>query len=71
MNTITKGNLFEVRAFDLIQKQVNEGHIPLISKYCHFRQKPKYYSKDRFDDIIFDISIEITPEGASNYHLFI
>lgn len=69
MNTVAKGDLFEARAFVLMQKLVNEGNIPLLQKYCTFRQKPSYYSQNRKGDIEFDISIEVTPKGAPSYHL--
>lgn len=69
MNTVAKGDLFEARAFTLIQKFVDDGNIPLLKEYCVFQQKSSYYSENRKGNIIFDISIEVTPKGALSYHL--
>lgn len=69
MNTVLKGNQFEEKAFKLIMDEVNNGNIPILPQCCKFKRKPKYYSKNREANIEFDISIEITPKGATNYQL--
>ena len=69
MNTVLKGNQFEEKAFKLIIDKVNNGNIPILPQCCKFQRKPKYYSKNREANIEFDISIEITPKGATNYQL--
>ncbi|WP_367392076.1 ImmA/IrrE family metallo-endopeptidase [Lewinella sp. LCG006] len=69
MNTTKKGNEFEERVYLLLEKAIDEGILGMDGKYCKLRKKPKYYSKERESDIIFDLSIEVWPPGAANYML--
>ncbi|WP_256010226.1 ImmA/IrrE family metallo-endopeptidase [Desertivirga xinjiangensis] len=69
MNTTLKGELFEQRAYDIIQKSIAEGNFGLMPETCRVLRKPRYYSSDREGDIIFDQSIEVWPKGAERCHL--
>jgi len=59
MNTVLKGDVFEKRAFDLIQNAVNNLKLGLIPSCCTVREKPKYYAIGTDEYIEFDISIEV------------
>ncbi|MGF7077719.1 ImmA/IrrE family metallo-endopeptidase [Mucilaginibacter sp. UYCu711] len=69
MNTTLKGDLFEERAYDIIQTSIAEGNFGLLPETCRVFRKPPYFSKDREGDIIFDLSIEVWPKGAERCHL--
>ncbi|MDB5131672.1 MAG: hypothetical protein JWR02_1421 [Mucilaginibacter sp.] len=69
MNTTLKGDLFEERAYHIIQTSIAEGNFGLLPESCRVSRKPPYFSKDREGDIIFDLSIEVWPKGAERCHL--
>lgn len=69
MNTVEKGDKFEELSFKLISKAVNEMKLGIIPSQAKIFKQKGYYSNDRKGNIIFDLSIEIWPEGAKNYTL--
>lgn len=69
MNTVRKGDLFEARVYDILQSAINENRLALSPECCHLRPKAPYYSNDRKADIIFDLSIEVTPPGTDQIHI--
>ena len=69
MNTVARGNKFEDRVFDALRTEVNAERLGLLPKQCHLFQKKPYYSRDRDSNIIVDISIEVTLDGASTWSL--
>lgn len=69
MNTVAKGDVFEIKTFDLLQQELNEGRLGIMPSSARIYHKKGYYSKDREKDIIVDISIEVWPANAENYSL--
>lgn len=69
MNTVSKGNLFEEKAKQIITTAINEGQLGLIPTCCKVFAKRGYFSRDRNSNIVFDLSIEVWPEGAERCHL--
>lgn len=69
MNTTTKGDLFEERAFQIISVAIQEEQLGLIPGNCRIFRKKAYFSKERQSNIIFDLSIEVWLPDADQYHL--
>lgn len=69
MNTTSVGNAFEEKSYNLINVAINDGKLGIIPNYCRVFRKKGYYSKDRDSNIIFDLTIEVWPEGAESYTL--
>ena len=69
MNTVEKGDNFELLCHNLIVAAIEDEKFAFPLKYAHVKRKAKYYSKTREKEIIFDLSIEIWPPGASNYSM--
>ena len=68
-NTTQVGNEFEIKAFDIINRVIQQEQLGHCSKYIKLFQKKGYYSALRKKDIIFDITIEVWPPGANRYVL--
>lgn len=64
MNTVKKGDLFEDKCYEIINSALINGELGIIPSFSKIYQKKKYYSIKRKADIIFDISIEVTPLNA-------
>lgn len=64
MNTTKKGDLFEEKCSNVIKGALKNGELGIIPSICKIYTKKKYFSFEREGDIIFDISIEVTPKGA-------
>lgn len=64
MNSVKRGDLFEDKCFDVINTALHKGELGIIPEYCQIFQKKKYYSSNREDHIIFDLSIEVTLPGS-------
>ena len=64
MNTVEKGDEFEDRAFDLINRLLNNQELGILPGHCRVFKKKSYYSRDRESNIIFDLAIEVTPPKA-------
>ena len=67
MNTVAKGDQFENKSYELITEAVNNGELGLLAATAKVCRKPRYYSRDREKDIIFDLSIEIWLKDAEKY----
>ncbi|MDP4207838.1 MAG: restriction endonuclease [Bacteroidota bacterium] len=67
MNTVLKGDTFEVKVYEVIKDRLAKGELGFIPESCEIFHKKAYYSKDRMKDITFDISIETKFPGASKY----
>lgn len=64
-----KGDLFEEKIYNLVKKQIEENSFLANKIFCKvFRQKA-YYSRDRQDNIIVDISVEVTYPNSDKYSL--
>ena len=71
MSTSSRGNTLETRIFDLLEAEILAGRFLTTPDRCKVFRKKGYYSKDREKEIIFDISIEISLPGASNYSILV
>jgi Zn-dependent peptidase ImmA (M78 family) len=66
-NTIKKGNVFEELIHRYFFAEIQSGRFFAKRQCCKIRKKPKYHSRDRSGDITFDISIEISLPGATEF----
>ncbi len=64
-----KGLLFENKVFLILKSLLEDDELFIPTKYSCIFQRKKYYSKDRDDSIIVDISIETTLKGTDEYSL--
>ena len=64
LNTSALGNDFERRVFELLDSDIRSDRFPVKSSHCRLRHRPRYYSRDRQSDIVFDISIEVFLPGS-------
>jgi len=69
MSTVHKGNAFEKQVFDYLQAELAEENLFIPRKLSQIFQKKAYYSRDRENNIITDISIETSLPGATSYSL--
>lgn len=69
MNTVKVGDKFEDKCYRLIERAIKNGELGIDEKYAKVFKKKGYYSKDREKDIVFDLSIEVWPEGAERFVL--
>ncbi len=59
LSTFAKGDLFEEQVFQFLSREIDEGRFFCRPEHCQIFRKRRYYSRDREDDIVFDIAIEI------------
>ena len=64
MNKVKIGNDFEVKSYGIIESALNNKDLGLIPEFCKVYKKKGYYSSRRKKEIIFDLSIEVTPPNA-------
>lgn len=69
LNTTLKGDTLENEVFEIITGLLNRGEFFVSSGNSKIYQKKAYYSADREDDIIFDLSIETFRADATKYSL--
>lgn len=69
MNTTSKGDAFENKAYTLIKDALATGKLGLIDSQCKIYSKKGYYSRDREKNIIFDLTIELWLPNSNNYSL--
>jgi hypothetical protein len=69
MSTTAKGDAFEKLVFTAIKRELEKGRLGFSPDACQIYRKKGYYSIERDDDIIVDISIEITRPGATTYSM--
>lgn len=65
MSTVKIGNDFEDKSYGIIESALNNKDLGLIPEFCKVYKKKGYYSTRRKKEIIFDLSIEVTPPNAS------
>lgn len=66
-STKAKGDAFEKRIYNIIEKLILNNDFIGNSKFCKIYQQKSYYSRDRQGNIITDISVEVTLPGAESY----
>ncbi|MFC4738577.1 ImmA/IrrE family metallo-endopeptidase [Flavobacterium ponti] len=64
MNTVKIGDDFEKKSYYIIENALNNKELGLIPEYCKVFRKKGYYSSRRKKEIVFDLSIEVTPPNA-------
>lgn len=64
MNKVKIGNDFEVKSYGIIESALNNRELGLIPEFCRVYKKKGYFSSRRKKEIIFDLSIEVTPPNA-------
>ncbi len=69
LNTYLKGDVLEEKSFELFSQMLSDDRFYVPGKSSKIFRKRKYYSKDREADIIFDMAIETTFQGAETYSL--
>ncbi len=68
MSTVKKGNLFETKCLEIINRMVEEQLFGILKDYVKIYKKKKYPSIYR-DNVEFDLTIEIWPPGAERYSM--
>ncbi|RAJ26401.1 restriction endonuclease [Pedobacter cryoconitis] len=63
-NTYEQGEAFETLSYNLVQEALNNFKFGLLPSCCKVFKKQPYYSATREKNIVFDISLEVWPEGA-------
>ncbi len=69
MNTTKKGDKLEDRVYSILRDLLAEDNFFVSGKNSKIFQKKGYYSRDRDDDIIFDITIETFLSGVKEYSM--
>ena len=67
MTTVQKGDSLEIQIYDLFKTEISADRFWAKKSCCKIFRKKGYFSKDRESNIIFDISIEISIPGATNF----
>lgn len=65
MNSVAKGDLFEEKCYSIISSALHKGELGVIPNICKIFKKKKYFSVKRNSEIIFDLTIEVQPQGAN------
>ena len=68
-STVQKGNEFEERVYSVFSKLLFGEKLPVSGGLSFIYLKKKYYSEQRKNDIVMDISIETFLEGAKEYSI--
>jgi hypothetical protein len=69
MSSTARGNAFEDRVFSAISAELQGDRLGLSPKLATVHKKKGYYSRDRDDEIIVDISVEVWLPGADRWSL--
>lgn len=67
MTTSEKGDSFEIRIYELFRREIDADRFWVKKSNCKVYWKKGYYSRDREQEIIFDVSVEIFLPGAKEY----
>jgi Zn-dependent peptidase ImmA (M78 family) len=72
LSTYAKGDRFEEQVFEFLSREINEGRFYAFRpECCKIFRKKGYYSRDREDFIIFDISVEVFLPGFETPSLLV
>jgi Zn-dependent peptidase ImmA (M78 family) len=71
LSTYAKGDKFEEQVFQFLSREIDEGRFFCRPENCQIYRKRGYYSRDRDDAIIFDISIEVFLPGLEKPSMII
>ncbi|HNR21032.1 MAG TPA: ImmA/IrrE family metallo-endopeptidase [Bacteroidia bacterium] len=67
MDTVEKGNKFELQSLEIIKHAIETKQIPVVKEYAKVYTKKGYFSNSRQKEIVFDLSIEIWAPNSTNY----
>ena len=67
LSTTKRGDKLEKRIHDFFAAEIAADRFFAKASCCKVRKKPKYFSRDRGREIIFDVSIEIYLPGATEF----
>jgi len=62
---MTKGTAYEIDVAAAVEAELVQGNLGLDPTLATVRHKPKYFSRDRKKNIIFDVSIEVCRKGVT------
>lgn len=62
---VSKGTAYELEVAQALEEDLASGRFGLIPSRANVRRRPSYFSRDRQKDIVFDVSVEVFREGAS------
>ena len=72
LSTYAKGDRFEEQVFEFLSREINEGRFYAFQpECCKIFRKKGYFSRDREDFIIFDISVEVFLPGFETPSLLV
>lgn len=71
MNTTQKGDVLEIAVFNLLKAQIDADRFFARKECCLIFRRKGYYSEKRKANIVFDISIEISLPGATDYSVLV
>ena len=72
LSTYAKGDRFEELVFEFLSREINEGRFYVFRpECCKIFRKKGYYSRDREDFIVFDISVEVFLPGFETPSLLV
>ena len=66
-----RGDSLERRIYDLLAAEIDAGRFFVKKECCKLLRKPRYYSRDRKSDIVFDVGIEVYLPGATELSLVV
>lgn len=67
LSSTKKGNALEQRVRHLLQEEIDADRFWAKKSNCKVFWKKGYHSRDRGEDIVFDVSIEVYLPGATEY----
>jgi hypothetical protein len=62
---VTKGATYEFDVAQAVENELASGSFGLNPAQAKVRRNPSYFSRDRQKDIVFDVSVEVSREGAA------
>jgi Restriction endonuclease len=71
MNTTSIGDSLEANIFDLFQTEIKTNRFWAKKENCRLFRKKGYHSKDRGDNIVFDLAIEIRLPDARDFSVLV
>ncbi|MGE8448232.1 MAG: ImmA/IrrE family metallo-endopeptidase [Comamonas sp.] len=71
MNTTQKGDALEIAVFTLLKAQIDADRFFARKECCVISRRKAYFSEKRKASIVFDISIEISLPGATDYSVLV
>ncbi len=70
-NSTAKGNELESKIFSFLQQEVSQNRFFIKRDSCRIFRKKGYFSKDRGEKIVFDISLEAFLPGQESFSFLV